>query len=123
MNINSDDFNTNIPLRTETEKADDIKEKVMNILSFCMKKENSILRNKNINEYKQLCMKTFEDFHLNYPTLFFLIIENPSSFPIYRLNELLNYKKKIENNEIDEKKISVHIGQKYYNEFVKDKIK
>jgi hypothetical protein len=59
---------------------------------------------------------------MRYPTLFFTIIENPSSFPIYRLDEMLNLKKKIENKEVSEEKISVQLGQKYYNEFVKDTV-
>jgi uncharacterized protein (DUF2164 family) len=35
---------------------------------------------------------------------------------------MLNLKKKIEENEITEDKASVHMGQKYYNEFVKDTV-
>jgi len=121
MNI-KDMEDIQVPERTETEKADDIKKNVNIIISFCLKKENSIIRNKNIDEYKQLCMRTFQDFHQNYPTLFFSIIENPSSFPLYRLEEMLNLKKKIEKNEVDEKKASVYVGQKYYNEFVKNTV-
>jgi hypothetical protein len=104
------------------EKASEIKDQVKEIISFCLKREHSLMRNSNIDEYKQLCMSTFTNFHQNYPTLFFSIIEQPSSFPLYRLDEMLRLKSKIENEEIDEKRASVHLGQKYYNEFVKETV-
>jgi hypothetical protein len=104
------------------ESSDIIKKQVIEIISFCLKKENIIIRRENIDQYKQNCMINFKNFHQKYPTLFFSIIENPSSFPLYRLDEMLNLKKKIENNEINEHKASVHLGQKYYNEFVKDTV-
>jgi len=104
------------------EKAEEIKKQVDEIISFCLKKDNTSMRKNNIDEYKQLCMRTFTNFHQNYPTLFFSIIENPSTFPKYRLDEMLNLKKKIEDNKINEQKASIHLGNKYYNEFVKDTV-
>jgi hypothetical protein len=104
------------------ESSEVIKKQVNEIISFCIKRENSIMRNQNIDEYKQICMRKFTNFHQKYPTLFFSIIENPSSFPLYRLDEMLSLKRKIENNEINEQRASVHLGQKYYNEFVKDTV-
>lgn len=104
------------------ETADVIKKQVNEIITFCIKKENSIMRRDNIDQYKQSCMIKFTNFHQKYPTLFFSIIENPSSFPLYRLDEMLSLKKKIDENEINEQKASVHLGQKYYNEFVKDTV-
>jgi hypothetical protein len=101
------------------EKADEIKKQVKEILIFCLSKDNILKRRDNIDEYKQECMRNFPNFHMNYPTLFFSIIENPTTFPIYRLEEMLSLKSKIENNELDDKKASVHMGQKYYDEFVK----
>ena len=104
------------------ENASVIEEQVKEIISFCLKKDNTKERRENIDEYKQICMRKFTDFHQKYPTLFFSIIENPSSFPLYRLQEMLQLKKKIEDNEINEQKASVHLGQKYYNEFVKETV-
>ena len=104
------------------ENSSEIKTQVNEIISFCIKKENSIMRRDNIDEYKQVCMRVFTDFHGKYPTLFFSIIENPTTFPLYRLDEMLSLKRKIENEEIDETKASVHLGNKYYNEFVKDTV-
>ena len=121
-----EEFNTLIDqvedLPIEIDKSDVIKNNVNNIISFCLKNENNLMRKYKIDEYKQVCMKTFTDFHQKYPTLFFSIIENPSTFPLYRLNEMLVLKKKIEEKEINEEKASVHLGQKYYNEFVKDTV-
>lgn len=105
------------------EKSSVIKEQVEEIISFCLKKDNSIMRVENIDEYKQVCMRKFTNFHQNYPTLFFSIIEKPSSFPLYRLNEMLNLKRKIEDKELSEEKVAVHLGQKYYNEFVKETVR
>jgi hypothetical protein len=104
------------------EKADEIKKQVKEILSFCLTRDNNLKRRENIDEYKQDCMRQFPNFHMNYPTLFFSIIENPTTFPVYRLNEMLSLKSKIENKEIDDQKASVHMGQKYYDEFVKDTV-
>ena len=109
-------------LNTEAKSANEIKQRVSELIAFCLKKENSLKRNSNMDEYKKLCMDTYSDFHLNYPTLFFSIIENPSSFPLYRLDEMLSLKRKIEDGTVDEKRVSVHLGQKYYNEFVKDTV-
>ena len=104
------------------EKAEIIKKQVEEILTFCLSKDNISKRRNDIDNYKQECMRQFPNFHMNYPTLFFSIIENPSTFPVYRLEEMLSLKSKIENNEIDDKKASVHMGQKYYDEFVKDTV-
>lgn len=104
------------------EKASEVKSQVDEIISFCIKKENMKLKRENIDEYKQLCMRTYTSFHQNYPTLFFSIIENPTTFPKYRLDEMLSLKRKIENEETNEQKASVYLGNKYYNEFVKDTV-
>ena len=61
--------------------------------------------------------------HQKYPTLFFSLIENPSTFPLYRLNEMLQLKEKIEKKEITNENASVRVGQQYYDEFVKDTVR
>lgn len=105
------------------EKANEIKQRVTDLIAFCIKKENTKMRSENMDEYKQVCMRTFTDFHQNYPTLFFSIVERPTSFPLYRLDEMLKIKEKIEENVIEEKDASVYLGQKYYDEFVKNTVK
>lgn len=106
----------------EIDKSYEIKKQVTEIIKFCLKKDNIVMRKEKIDEYKQVLMNKFTNFHQKFPTLFFTLIENPSTFPIYRLDEMLNLKKKIETNEINEEKASIHLGQKYYNEFVKDTV-
>lgn len=104
------------------ETSDEIKSQVHDIISHCIKRENVIKRRDSIDLYKQECMIKFTNFHQRYPTLFFSIIENPSSFPLYRLDEMLNLKNKIDNDQLTEERVSIHLGQKYYNEFVKDTV-
>jgi hypothetical protein len=104
------------------ESADSIKKNVDLLIAFCLLRNNIILKNQNIDEYKQVCMRKFTNFHQKYPTLFFTIVENPTSFPLYRLNEMLSHKRKIEENESNKEKISKQLGEKYYDEFVKDTV-
>jgi hypothetical protein len=104
------------------ETSDEIKSQVHEIIAYCIKRENVIKRRDSIDLYKQECMIKFTNFHQRYPTLFFSIIENPSSFPLYRLDEMLSLKKKIDNEQLTEERVSIHLGQKYYNEFVKDTV-
>ena len=104
------------------EKADIIKENVEKILEFCLLKENRTLRRENIDAYKQKCMREFTFMHQKYPTLFFSLIENPTTFPIYRLEEMLSLKKRIETTELTTENASVRVGQQYYDEFIKDTV-
>jgi hypothetical protein len=104
------------------EKADIIKENVEKILEFCLLKENRTLRRENIDAYKQTCMREFTFMHQKYPTLFFSLIENPTTFPVYRLEEMLSLKKRIEAEELTTENASVRVGQQYYDEFVKDTV-
>ena len=109
--------------QSEIEKSIIIKNKVEDLLKFCLNKENTKKRNADMANYKQDCIREFSEFYERYPTLFFLIVENPSTFPMYRLNELLNIKNLVDNNQISEKNASIALGQKYYNEFVKETVK
>ena len=105
------------------EKSYEIKKNITELISFCLSKELTRQRNANMDEYKQVCMRKYTHIHEKYPTLFFLIIENPSAFPIYRLDEMLKLKSKIEEDDLDDQKASIALGQKYYDEFVKDTVK
>jgi hypothetical protein len=100
------------------ENSSEIKKQVDDLLKFCLKRENLFLKRNNLEEYKQTCMREFTDMHAKYPSLFFCIVENPTTFPYYRLSEMLQYKKKIEKEEISEQDASVEIGKKYFQEFV-----
>ena len=86
------DFNNSDYIDTldNVEKSDVIKKNVEKILEFCLIKENRTLRRENMDQYKQKCMREFSFMHQKYPTLFFSLIENPTTFPIYRLEEMLS---------------------------------
>jgi len=104
------------------ETSTEIKKQVDQLLKFCSKRENLIKRRDDIDSYKQLCMTEFTTMHSKYPSLFFCIVENPTTFPYYRFSEMLSYKEKIEKEEITENDASVQIGNKYFREFVKETI-
>ena len=114
--------NVNVEQIEQIETAEQIKKNVSELLNFCLLTENRIARRNNIDQYKQMCMNKFSFMHQKYPTLFFSLIENPSTFPIYRLEEMFQLKERIENKEITNENASVRIGQQYYDEFVKDKV-
>jgi hypothetical protein len=120
---NANNLQTVVDDESETsETTQQIEAHVHQILKYCMTLDNTNLRRNNIDEYKQKCMREFPNFHGKYPTLFFSLIENPTTFPLYRLNEMLQIKKNMELKKIDKETASVALGQKYYNEFVKDTV-
>lgn len=104
------------------ENSSEIKKQVDDLLKFCLKRDNIFLKRNNPEEYKQTCMREFTNMHSKYPSLFFCIVENPTTFPYYRLSEMLQYKKKIEKEEISEEDASVEIGNKYFKEFVQNTV-
>ncbi len=111
-------------IRMQTlENSDTIRKNIEDLITFCVKRDNLILKRDNIDNYKRLMMDKFYYIHQKYPTLFFTVIENPTTFPISRLEEMLCLKKNIENNVTTNDDASVHLGQKYFDEFVKDRIK
>jgi len=78
---------------------------------------------KEMEENKDECIKrTLEvkgDFFDKYPTLFYMVSNDPYNFEMDRLTEMLNLKNKVKNEEVSYKDASVGIGYKYYDEFVK----
>ena len=120
-NPNLDDPNY-VDTLEEIETAEMIKTRVEEIINFCIMPQNRSLKKNNIDEYKQKCMREFTFMHQKYPTLFFSLIENPTTFPIYRLEEMLKLKQQIETTEVTTENASVRVGQQYYDEFVKDTV-
>jgi len=104
------------------EDADVIRKNIEELIQYCVKRDNMILRRDRIDDYKRKMMDEYRHVHQKYPTLFFTIIENPTTFPISRLEEMLSLKKQIELKEKTEEDVSVYLGQKYFDEFVKEKI-
>ncbi len=108
-------------MQTEYEKrsysANEIESIVKEIISYSLTSIVSKARRENIDNYKQHMMAKYGEFHYNCPTLFFKIIENPTAFPINRLNEMLEMKRRIEENQISNEEADKSMGQKYFNEF------
>lgn len=119
---NAKDMQDIVDDESTIEDTETIKKQVHEVLQYCLSRDNCRLRQLDMNNYKQKCMKEYPNFHGRYPTLFFSIIENPTTFPLYRLNEMLMIKKNIENKKIDKQIASEALGQKYYNEFVKETV-
>ena len=97
--------------------ADEIEALVREIHRYAMGAEATRVRRENMDGYKQFMMRKFGEFHYNYPTLFFSIIENPSGFPMNRLKDMLAMKRKIESKEIAQEDADIKMGQDYFNEF------
>ncbi len=100
-----------------TYTSNEIETIVKEIISYALKPEVSKARREQIDNYNQHMMKKFGEFHYNCPTLFFKIIENPSGFPMYRLAEMLEMKRKMESQELSSEEADKTLGQKYYDEF------
>lgn len=73
---------------------------------------NSVMYHKKLND-------KYQEFSLTYPGLFNTIADNPKSFDIRRLVQMLEMKKRITNQEITQEEASTKIGQQYYDEFAK----
>lgn len=71
----------------------------------------------------QQAFEKFNDFFIKYPTLAKMISENPYTFDMDRLLDMLNLKNKVSNNEITYKDASAGLGYKYYDEYVKPNLK
>ena len=89
------------------------------ILKHTKRDDISELRYTDRTKYVQNMCRKFEEFFEKYPTLFYKIIENPFEFNMSRLENMLNMKRKIDDNKISHENASKKIGASYYNEFVK----
>lgn len=97
--------------------ADEIEVLVREIYRYAMGNEATKMRRENMDNYKQFMMRKFGEFHYNYPTLFFALIENPSGFPMNRLRDMLAMKRKVETQVITQEEADVKMGQDYFDEF------
>lgn len=75
-------------------------------------KTNSVMYHKILNE-------THKEFSLTYPGLFNTIVDEPEKFDINRLKQMLEMKKKVNQNKLTYEEASTKIGQQYYDEFAK----
>jgi len=85
-----------------------------------MKKNVEIRKFKVINrdKYMRTFIKKFETFHMNFPSIFNSVMDE-DTFEVSRLKEMLEMRKKIQDNKISNFDACVEISNKYTNEFVK----
>lgn len=92
---------------------------IENIISFATSEEMSNLaRINNVIYHKRLTEK-YQDFSISYPGLFNTIVDDPKKFDMNRLRQMLNMRRKINNNSMTYEEASTKIGQQYYDEFAK----
>lgn len=94
------------------------------LIDFASDEKMQTLKKLSYQEYRLMIdsSDTFKEFSLDYPALFNMIIDDPLNFDINRLKFMLNMKSKIDNNEVSNEDATKEIGEKYYDEFVKNKV-
>jgi hypothetical protein len=110
-------MNQQVEYQKRSYSADEIEKIVKDIISYSLKSDVSKARRENVDQYKQHMMAKYGEFHYNCPTLFFMVVENPSGFPMYRLNDMLAMKRKVESKEVESEDADKQMGQKYFDEF------
>lgn len=85
-----------------------------------LKKNNEVKKKKisNYNEYYKFFVNEFMRLHMNLPTIFNKVLED-DNFELYRLKEMLQMRKNVDDKKISNFDASVKISQKYTDEFVK----
>lgn len=81
--------------------------------------ENIKLKRKNKIAFLQMMRKKYIQLYEKSPTLFEKVIEEGNRFDNKRLIIMLGLGDKVRNKEITFHDASVHIGQKYFDEYVK----
>lgn len=100
------------------QSSTEIEKNVNELLEYCIKPYQNRLRTSNIEEYKQQCMIKFREFHARYPTLFFMIVENPTGFNKAKLNELLRLKRQVESDNITHEEATKIYSDKQNEEYI-----
>lgn len=71
--------------------------------------------------YRELTIE-HDSFRESNPALFFAIADNPKTFDMNRLKDMLEKRKKLINKEISKDTADKEVGQKYFEEFVQPHI-
>ena len=102
----------------EITSNEDIIKNVYEIIK--MKKNIAMRKLKVINrdKYMRTFIKKFETFHMSFPSIFNSIMDE-DNFEVSRLKEMLEMRKKIQDNKISNFDACVKISSKYTDEFIK----
>ena len=97
---------------------EEILSNVERMLILKKEKKTKKLKITNINDYRKLFVQQFLQLHLNYPSIYNMVLEN-DDFELNRLKEMLQMRQNIQQNKISNFDASVKISQKYTDEFIK----
>lgn len=113
-------FNLKI-IQNMTQQLDDntLLKIIESVIAFTTTEEMHNLSKYNNTIYRKRAIDKFPEFSTTHPGLFNTIIDNPKKFDMNRLRQMLNMRKKINNNDITFEEASTKIGQQYYDEFAK----
>jgi len=92
---------------------------IESVIAFTSTEEMHNLSKYNNTMYRKRATDKFVEFSMSYPGLFATILDNPTKFDMNRLRQMLNMRKKINNNSMTFEEASTKIGQQYYDEFAK----
>lgn len=97
---------------------EEILKNVEKMLRLKKEKKTKQLKIININEYRKLFVQQFFQLHINYPSIYNMVLEN-DNFEMDRLKEMLQMRANVQQNKISNFDASVKISQKYTDEFIK----
>lgn len=117
---------------TLREKKEEIKQKIKELTDSeteAKKKEQKIkkLTDKETDlnvRFFDAISKKFSQLKEKIPSLFNMILDldNPDEFEMNRLDDMLYLRDRVRSNKISNERASAHIGQKYFNDYVKPKV-
>lgn len=91
---------------------------VRKVLDHALLPQMQQLQIANPGEYTKQLTLAHMDFSQSNPSLFYAIVDNPKTFDMNRLKEMLDVRKKIMDKKISQETADKEMGQKYYDEFV-----
>ena len=97
-------------------KQTKIKIHVVSMIKTITKLKNE---NNTEDEISTKIRAKYSQLHMNYPSLYNVILEQQDKFEMKRLDEMFELMNSIDNKKISHNQASEHIGQNYYNEFAK----
>ena len=97
---------------------EDIMKNVYEIIKMKKNVEMRKLKIINRDKYMRTFIQKFETFHMSFPSIFNSIMDE-DNFEVSRLKEMLEMRKKIQDNKISNFDACVKISTKYTDEFIK----
>jgi hypothetical protein len=102
------------------DKANQITEKVIEMMNFMLEEEIQKLSSENTKKYEEMMTKKFYQFYDRYPTLFFKIIKGEDITPLFKMIEMI---KAVEEGKRTTQDVEIDMGKKLFNKFVAPSMK